>query len=68
VLVGAEGAGLFEQAVHERGLAVVNVRDDRNVSNVLHKSNRKTVWPQIPVRAKTQYKECGYILFSNRAG
>ena len=36
VLVGAEGAGLFQETVHERGLAVVNVRDDRNVSNVLH--------------------------------
>ena len=36
VLVGAEGAGLFEETVHERGLAVVNVRDDRDVSYVLH--------------------------------
>ena len=37
VLVGAEGAGLFEQAIHERGLAVVNVRDDGDISNVLHR-------------------------------
>jgi hypothetical protein len=37
VLVGAEGAGLLEQAVHERGLAVVNVRDDGDISNVLHR-------------------------------
>jgi hypothetical protein len=36
VLVGAEGAGLLEQAVHERRLAVVHVRDNRNVPNVLH--------------------------------
>ena len=36
MLVGAEGAGLFEETVHERGLAVVNVRDDRDVSDVLH--------------------------------
>jgi hypothetical protein len=36
VLVGAEGAGLLEQAVHERRLAVVNVRDDGDVSNMLH--------------------------------
>ncbi len=35
-LIGAESAGLFEQAVHERGLAMVNVRDDRDVPNVLH--------------------------------
>ncbi len=41
MLVGAEGAGLLEQAVHERRLAVVNVRDDGDVSNVLHNfSNR----------------------------
>ena len=33
VLVGAEGAGLFEQAIHERGLAVINVRDDRDVAD-----------------------------------
>ena len=36
VLVGAEGAGLFEEAVHERGFAVVHVRDDGDVSDVLH--------------------------------
>ena len=36
MLVGAEGAGLFQEAVHERGLAMINVRDDRDVSNVLH--------------------------------
>ena len=36
VLVGAEGAGLFEQAVHERRLAVVHVRDNRDISYVLH--------------------------------
>ena len=36
VLVGAEGAGLLEQAIHERRLAVVHVRDDGDVSNVLH--------------------------------
>jgi hypothetical protein len=36
MLVGAEGAGLLEQAIHERRLAVVHVRDDGEVSNVLH--------------------------------
>ena len=36
MLVGTEGAGLLEQAVHERRLAVVHVRDDGDVSNVLH--------------------------------
>src|ERR1022692_4198264 len=39
VLVGAKGAGLFEEAIHERGLAVVNVCDDRDISNVLHIKN-----------------------------
>ena len=37
VLVGAESAGLLEQAVHKRRLAVVHVRDDGDVSDVLHK-------------------------------
>ncbi len=35
-LVGAEGARLFEQAIHQRGLAVVHVGDDSYVSYVLH--------------------------------
>jgi len=42
VLVGAEGAGLLEQAVHERRLAVVHVRDDGDVPDVLH--NLKPSW------------------------
>lgn len=33
LLIGAEGARTAEQAVHHRGLAVVDVRDDRNVTN-----------------------------------
>jgi hypothetical protein len=28
---------LFQEAIHERGLAVVNVRDDGEVSDVQHK-------------------------------
>jgi hypothetical protein len=41
MLVGAEGARLLEQAIHERCLAVVHVRDDGDIPNVLHKfSNR----------------------------
>jgi hypothetical protein len=35
-LVGAEGAGLLEQAIDERRLAVVDVRDDREVADMLH--------------------------------
>ena len=33
--VGAEGAGLFEKAVHERGLAVIHVCNDGDISDVL---------------------------------
>ena len=36
MLVGAKGAGLFQETIHERGLAMINVRDDRDVSDVLH--------------------------------
>ena len=36
-LVGAERAGLFEQAVHQGGLAVINVRDNSDVADMLHK-------------------------------
>jgi hypothetical protein len=35
-LISAEGAGLFEQAIHERRLAVIDVRDDCDVPNMLH--------------------------------
>ena len=41
MLVGAERAGLFEQAIHERRFAVVNVRDNGDVSNVLHKFSKR---------------------------
>ncbi len=37
VLVFAKSSRLLEQAIHERGLAVVNVRDDGDISNVLHR-------------------------------
>ena len=33
VLVGAEGAALLQHGVHQRGLAVVHVRDDGDVAN-----------------------------------
>ena len=35
VLALAEGAGLPQHGVHERGLAVVDVGDDRDVADVL---------------------------------
>ena len=34
LLVRAEHAALAEQAIHKRGLAVINMRDDCNVANV----------------------------------
>ena len=37
VLVGAEGAGLLEQTIHQRRLAVINVGDNGDISNMLHK-------------------------------
>ena len=36
LLVGAEGAGLAQQAVDERGFAVIDVGDDGNVSDLIH--------------------------------
>ena len=35
-LVGAKGARLFEQAIHQRGLAVVNMGDNRDVADMFH--------------------------------
>ena len=35
LLVGPEGTGLAQQLVHQRGLAVVHVRDDRDVADRL---------------------------------
>src|SRR5581483_1286028 len=34
LLVGADGAGLLEESVDERGLAVIDVGDDRHVANI----------------------------------
>ncbi len=36
-LVGAEGAGLAQQAIDERGLAMIDVGDDGDVSDLIHK-------------------------------
>jgi len=33
VLVGAKNAALLQHGVHERGLAMVDVRDDSDVAN-----------------------------------
>ena len=35
-LVGAEGAGLAEKLIDERGLAVINVSDDGDVADLVH--------------------------------
>ena len=34
LLVGAEGAGLAQQLIDQRGLAVVDMRDDRDVADI----------------------------------
>ena len=46
-LVGAEGSGLLQKTVDERGLAVVDVGDDRDVSDVLHNGRSP---PRGPIR------------------
>ena len=43
-LVGAEGAGLAEHRVHERGLAVVDVRHDGDVAEVGADRGRRPGW------------------------
>ena len=40
-LVGAERAGLAQHRVHERGLAVIHVRDDRDVAQVVANTHRR---------------------------
>jgi hypothetical protein len=42
-LPGAEGARQLEQSVGERGFAVINVRDDREIANVLDVHEEKEV-------------------------
>src|SRR4029453_10482462 len=37
-----QGPGAFEKAVRERRLAVVDVGDDREISDVVHRSGRET--------------------------
>ncbi len=36
MLVGAESAGLLQQAIHEGGFAMIDVSDNRDISYVLH--------------------------------
>src|SRR5437764_755397 len=36
LLIRAEGAGLAQELIDERGLAVVNVRNDGDVTNLVH--------------------------------
>ncbi len=36
VLVGAEGVRVAEDRIDQRGLAVVDVRDDRQITNLVH--------------------------------
>ena len=43
LLVVAEGAALLQQAVDQRGLAVVDVRDDRDVADV-HNACPRGCW------------------------
>ena len=47
VLVGAEGARLPQQTVDERGLAVIDVRDDRDVAQVGAYRHRSRLVPTL---------------------
>ena len=38
LLILAEHAALLQHLVHQRGLAVVNVGDNSNISNIIHES------------------------------
>jgi len=49
MLVGAEGAGLLQEAIHEGGFAMVNVCDDRDISYVLH-DNKYDSKPAVTLR------------------
>src|ERR1700722_4130422 len=53
-LVGAERAGLLQQAIHQGGLAMINVGDDRYVTNVLHNLSVKSsrVMCQLPLKGQ----------------
>ena len=46
VLTYAERAGLPEHRIHQRGLAVVDVSDDRYVADVESRRHRRTVQPE----------------------
>ena len=62
LLVEAEGAGLLEQRVDQRGLAVIDVRDDRDVAKfhlsplgieaLLHRGNGASRCCAAPIRAR----------------
>ena len=50
LLVLAERAGLLQQAVDQRGLAMVDVRDDRDVADI-HKFVRRGCWARLYARS-----------------
>jgi hypothetical protein len=35
-LIGTERAGLPQQLIHQRGLAVINVRNDGDIADFIH--------------------------------
>ena len=60
MLISAKGSRLLEQAVHERGLAMINVRDDGDVANVLHiVNNRNDHAASIPDTQVERARESG---------
>src|SRR2546430_10751106 len=56
-LVGPERAGLLEQAIDERRLAVIDVRDDRNVPNMLHSKTGGRTTPQCSRKLQLRSEE-----------
>jgi hypothetical protein len=61
VLVGAEGAGLLEQAIDEGRFAVIDVGDNRDIPNVLHNnlSNRAAQSASLGEKVKHFSWRCG---------
>jgi hypothetical protein len=57
LLVLAEGAALLQQAIDQRGLAMVDVRDDRDVADVHNDLSGGVDWARLYARSVTAARQ-----------
>jgi hypothetical protein len=68
MLVGAEGAGLFEQTIYQSRFAMINVGDDGDVADVLHivnvRNNHVAQYTRRDQAARTGKRRNGRVAYN----